>query len=128
MAVDRNMNILIVDDFQPMLVTMKNLLKKFDLKQVDEAENGAQALNMMRQKSYGLVLSDWDMEPVTGLELLQEVRGDAVLKDTPFILVTSQDDAEFMAAADAAGVSGYIVKPFTADALRDKIEDVVGPL
>ncbi len=128
MAVDRNMNILIVDDFLPMRLTMKNLLKKFDLKQVDEAENGAQALNMMRQKSYGLVLSDWDMEPVTGLELLQEVRKDDVLKNTPFILVTSRDDQEFMAAAEAAGVSGYIVKPFTADALKDKIEDAVGPL
>jgi two-component system chemotaxis response regulator CheY len=128
MSIDRNMNILIVDDFPPMLLTMKNLLKKFELKHVDEAENGAQALNMMRQKSYGLVLSDWDMEPVTGLELLQEVRKDDVLKRTPFILVTSQDDQDNVAAAMAAGASGYITKPFTADALKDKIEYVLGPL
>ncbi|MBL8631102.1 MAG: response regulator [Rhodospirillaceae bacterium] len=128
MAVDRNMNILIVDDFAPMLLTMKNLLKKFELKQVDEAENGAQALDMMRRKTYGLVLSDWEMEPVSGIELLQEVRKDGVLKDTPFILVTSQDDQELIAAATAAGVSGYVVKPFTADALKDKIEYVLGPL
>ncbi len=128
MAIDRNMNILIVDDFLPMLLTMKNLLKKFELQHVDEAENGAQALTMMRHKSYGLVLSDWDMEPVTGLELLQEVRKDDVLKSTPFILVTSQDDQTNIAAAMAAGASGYITKPFTADALKDKIEYVLGPL
>ncbi|MBL8642481.1 MAG: response regulator, partial [Rhodospirillaceae bacterium] len=127
MAIDRNMNILIVDDFAPMLVTMKNLLKKFELQNVDGAENGAQALQMMRHKSYGLVLSDWDMEPVTGLELLQEVRKDDVLKGTPFILVTSQDDGREIAAAAAAGVSAYIVKPFTESVLRDKIENVLGP-
>lgn len=128
MAVDRSMNVLVVDDFPAMRLIMKNLLKKLDLQNVDEAENGQQALEVLRRKAYGLVLSDWSMEPMTGLELLREVRKDEVLKATPFIMVTSEDKAENIAAADDAGVSGYITKPFTAETLKDKIENVLGPL
>jgi len=128
MAVDRNINVLIVDDFPAMLLIMKNLLKKLDLQNVDQAENGEQALVMLRRKTYGLVLSDWSMEPVTGLDLLREVRNDDVLKNTPFIMVTSEDDETKIAAADDAGVSGYLLKPFTAETLKDKIENVLGPL
>lgn len=128
MAVDRNMNVLIVDDFPPMLLILKNLLKKLDLKNIDVAQNGQEALAMLRQKTYGLVLSDWNMEPVDGLELLREVRKDDVLKATPFILVSSEDQTENIAAADDAGVSAYIIKPFTAETLKDKIENVLGLL
>ena len=128
MAVDRSMNVLVVDDFPAMRLIMRNLLKKLDLQNVDEAENGEQALEVLRRKAYGLVLSDWSMEPMTGLELLHAVRKDEVLKATPFIMVTSEDKAENIAAADDAGASGYITKPFTAETLKDKIENVLGPL
>jgi len=128
MTLDRNINVLIVDDFPAMLRIMKNLLNSFDLHNVDEAQDGEQALSLMHRKPYGLVLSDWNMQPVSGLDLLAEVRGDTKLKHTPFILVTAQNKADDLAKAEAAGVSGYLVKPFTADALRAKIEHVLGPL
>jgi two-component system chemotaxis response regulator CheY len=120
------MNVLIVDDYRTMLRIIRNLLKQIDFDNVDEATDGVQALTKLRAGNFGLVISDWNMEPMTGLQLLQEVRGDAKLKDTPFIMITAESKAENVVAAKAAGVSNYIVKPFNAETLKSKIEKVLG--
>ena len=122
---DKNMNILIVDDYKTMLRIIRNLLRQLDFQNVDEATDGAQALSMLRSGSYGLVISDWNMAPMTGLQLLQEVRADARLKDLPFIMITAESKTENVVAAKQAGVSNYIVKPFNAETLKDKIEKVL---
>jgi two-component system chemotaxis response regulator CheY len=93
---------------------------------IDEATDGAMALSMMRGASYGLVISDWNMEPMTGLQLLREVRSDARLKGTPFIMVTAESKSENVIAAKEAGVSNYIVKPFNAETLKTKMVSVIG--
>jgi len=122
---DKNMNILIVDDYKTMLRIIRNLLRQLDFQNVDEATDGAQALSMLRTGSYGLVISDWNMQPMTGLQLLQEVRADAKLKAMPFIMVTAESKTENVVAAKQAGVSNYIVKPFNAETLKEKIEKVL---
>ena len=126
MAIDKTMNVLIVDDYRTMLRIIRNLLKQIDFDNVDEATDGVQALTKLRAGNFGLVISDWNMEPMTGLQLLTEVRGDAKLKDTPFIMITAESKAENVVAAKAAGVSNYIVKPFNAETLRGKIQKVLG--
>lgn len=126
MSSSRAMSVLIVDDYKTMLRIIKNLLKQIDFTSVDEATDGAEALAKLRQGSYGLVISDWNMQPMTGLELLQEVRADSRLRATPFIMVTAESKAENVVAAKQAGVSNYIVKPFNAETLRDKIDKVLG--
>ena len=127
MAVDKNMNVLIVDDYKTMLRIMRNLLKQLDFNNVDEASDGAMALEKLRGKNYGLVISDWNMEPMTGLQLLKEVRADDKLKSMPFIMVTAESKSENVIAAKQAGVSNYIVKPFNADTLKTKMSSVLGP-
>lgn len=127
MAVDMNMNILIVDDYKTMLRIMRNLLKQLNFSNVDEASDGAMALEKLRGKNYGLVISDWNMEPMTGLQLLKEVRADDRLKSMPFIMVTAESKSENVIAAKQAGVSNYIVKPFNADTLKGKMSSVLGP-
>ncbi|MCU0986237.1 MAG: chemotaxis response regulator CheY [Acetobacteraceae bacterium] len=122
---DKNMNILIVDDYKTMLRIIRNLLRQLDFQNVDEATDGAAALSMLRTGSYGLVISDWNMQPMTGLQLLQEVRADAKLKNMPFIMVTAESKTENVVAAKQAGVSNYIVKPFNAETLKEKIEKVL---
>lgn len=122
---DKNMNILIVDDYKTMLRIIRNLLRQLDFQNVDEATDGAQALSMLRTGSYGLVISDWNMAPMTGLQLLQEVRADAKLKNLPFIMITAESKTENVVAAKQAGVSNYIVKPFNAETLKEKIEKVL---
>ena len=126
MAIDKSMNILIVDDYKTMLRIIRNLLKQIDLHNVDEATDGSEALSKLRAGRFGLVISDWNMEPMTGLQLLQEVRADAKLKALPFIMVTAESKAENIVAAKQAGVSNYIVKPFNAETLKGKIERVLG--
>ncbi len=126
MAIDKTMNVLIVDDYRTMLRIIRNLLKQIDFDNVDEATDGVQALTKLRAGNFGLVISDWNMEPMTGLQLLTEVRGDAKLKDMPFIMITAESKAENVVAAKAAGVSNYIVKPFNAETLKSKIEKVLG--
>ncbi len=121
----RAMNVLIVDDYKTMLRIIRNLLKQIDFDNVEEATDGAEALAKLRQGNYGLVISDWNMQPMTGLELLREVRADGRLRATPFIMVTAESKAENVVAAKQAGVSNYIVKPFNAETLRDKIEKVL---
>ncbi|KZD08125.1 response regulator [Oceanibaculum pacificum] len=126
MSVDMNMEILIVDDYRTMLRIIRNLLKQIGFDNVDEATDGSMALKKMREKSYGLVISDWNMEPMTGLQLLKEVRADAKLKSTPFIMVTAESKTENVIAAKQAGVNNYIVKPFNAATLKMKLVAVIG--
>ncbi len=125
MAIDKSMNVLIVDDYKTMLRIIRNLLKQIEFNNVDEASDGAEALGKLRAGNYGLVISDWNMAPMTGLELLQEVRQDNRLRATPFIMITAESKTENVVAAKQAGVSNYIVKPFNAETLREKIEKVL---
>jgi len=126
MAVDLRMNVLIVDDYKTMLRIVKNLLNQIGFTNVDEAEDGSSALTKVRGKDYGLIISDWNMQPMTGLQLLQEVRADAKLKHIPFIMVTAESKTENVIAAKQAGVNNYIVKPFNAATLKGKIATVLG--
>jgi len=126
MAVKKDMAILIVDDYKTMLRIIRSLLKQLDFDNVDEAIDGSEALKKLRDKDYGLVISDWNMEPMTGLQLVREVRSDKKLKDTPFIMVTAESKTENVVAAKEAGVSNYIVKPFNAETLKQKIASVLG--
>jgi len=127
MAVDKNMRILIVDDYKTMLRIIRNLLKQLGFNNIDEAIDGSSALAMLRAgTTYGLVISDWNMEPMTGLQLLREVRADAHLKSLPFIMVTAESKTENVIAAKEAGVSNYIVKPFNAETLKTKMSSVLG--
>ena len=126
MAVDKNMNILIVDDYKTMLRIIRNLLRQLSFINIEEATDGSMALQMLRGGNFGLVISDWNMEPMTGLQLLREVRADAKLKGTPFIMVTAESKSENVIAAKEAGVSNYIVKPFNAETLQAKMVSVLG--
>jgi two-component system chemotaxis response regulator CheY len=125
MAVDKNMNVLIVDDYKTMLRIIRNLLKQIDFNNVEEAADGGEALAKLKAGNFGLVISDWNMVPMSGLELLQEVRQDSRLKTLPFIMITAESKTENVVAAKQAGVSNYIVKPFNAETLREKIEKVL---
>jgi len=126
MAVDKNMPILIVDDYKTMLRIVRNLLKQLGFDNVDEATDGSSALAKMRSKNFDLVISDWNMEPMTGYEFLKEVRADQALKSTPFIMVTAESKTENVIAAKNAGVNNYIVKPFNAATLKQKLSAVIG--
>ena len=124
MAVDLEMPVLIVDDYKTMLRIIRNLLKQIGFNNVDEATDGQSALEKMREKQYGLVISDWNMEPMTGLELLQQVRADSDLEGTPFVMITAESKTDNVVAAKEAGVSNYIVKPFNAATLRNKLSAI----
>ncbi len=126
MAVDKNMPILIVDDYKTMLRIIRNLLNQINFGNVEEASDGNTALEKKRSNSMGLVISDWNMEPMTGLQLLREVRADSNLKSTPFIMITAESKTENVVAAKEAGVSNYIVKPFNAETLKSKLVAVLG--
>jgi two-component system, chemotaxis family, chemotaxis protein CheY len=126
MAVDLSMQILVVDDYKTMVRIIRNLLKQLGFENVDEAADGREALAKMQGKKFGLVISDWNMEPMTGYELLREVRGDEKLKTTPFIMVTAESKTENVIAAKKAGVNNYIVKPFNAATLKAKMTAVLG--
>ena len=124
MAVDLSMPVLVVDDYNTMVRIIRNLLRQIGFEDVDEANDGASALAKLRARRYGLVISDWNMEPMSGYELLQEVRADPELAALPFIMVTAESKTENVIAAKKAGVSNYIVKPFNAQTLRNKIEAI----
>ncbi len=126
MSMDRSTSVLIVDDYRTMLRIIRNLLRQIDFHNVDDASDGSDALTKLRAGKYGLVISDWNMEPMSGLQLLSEVRADESLKVIPFIMITAESKAENVVAAKLAGVSNYIVKPFNAETLRDKISKVLG--
>ena len=126
MAVDMNMNALIVDDYKTMLRILRNLLKQLNFNNIEDATDGSMALEVLRTKDIGMVISDWNMEPMTGIQLLREVRGDDKLKHLPFIMITAESKSENVIAAKEAGVSNYIVKPFNAETLKSKITSVLG--
>ena len=121
MAVDMSMNILIVDDYKTMLRIIRNLLKQLGFNNVEEASDGGQALTKLNEKKYGLVISDWNMAGMSGLNLLKAVRSSEKLAATPFIMVTAESKTENVMAAKQAGVNNYIVKPFNAETLKVKL-------
>jgi two-component system, chemotaxis family, chemotaxis protein CheY len=127
MPIDKNIPILIVDDYNTMRRIVRNLLKQLGFENADEAADGTEAFKKMQEKHYGLIVSDWNMQPMTGLELLKLVRADAKLKETPFIMITAESKPENVMIAKQAGVSNYIVKPFNAETLKQKMTSVFGP-
>jgi two-component system, chemotaxis family, chemotaxis protein CheY len=124
MALNPSMSVLLVDDSRSMIGIIRSLLLHLGFNDVDDANDGASALAKLRSKRYGLVISDWNMAPMSGYELLREIRSDPALKRTPFIMVTSESKTENVIAAKKAGVDNYIVKPFNAQTLKAKIETV----
>ena len=124
MSFDVSMPILVVDDYATMIRILRNLLKQLGFENVDDANDGSSALVKMHGKKYGLVISDWNMEPMTGYDLLKEVRAHPELSQIPFIMITAESKTENVIAAKKAGVSNYIVKPFNAATLKTKIDAV----
>jgi two-component system chemotaxis response regulator CheY len=123
MVVNMSRPILVVEDHRATALILRALLKSLGFEDVDEATDGSAALAKMREKRYALVISDWNMEPMTGHELLQEVRADDRLARTRFVMVTADLNAKNIIAAKAAGVNSFIVKPFSAETLMAKIEE-----
>ena len=119
------MKVLVVDDYSTMRRIIRNLLTQIGYNEIDEAADGNEALQKLRAVHYGLVISDWNMEPMTGYDLLKQVRADDKLKTTPFIMVTAESKTENVVAAKQAGVDNYIVKPFNAATLQQKINSVI---
>ncbi|MGH6818478.1 MAG: response regulator [Methylovirgula sp.] len=128
MIIDPFLPILVVDDYQTMVRIIRNLLKQIGFENVDEASNGAEALAKIEKQHYGLIISDWNMEPMTGFQLLQKVRGLRDRADIPFIMVTAESKTDNVVAARRAGVNHYIVKPFNAATLEAKIDAVFAPV
>jgi len=128
MDINGNMEVLVVDDFATMRRVIKNLLKQSGYKNITEAEDGVAALSILKSQKIDFIISDWNMPNMTGLELLKAVRVDNELSSLPFLMVTAEGLKENVVLAIKAGVSGYIVKPFTADALSEKIEKTVKSL
>src|SRR6201999_3787000 len=128
MAVDLSMSVLVVDDYSTMIRIIRNLLKQLGYENIDDASDGSAALNKMRSKRYGLVISDWNMEPMTGYDLLREVPADPNLATTPFIMITAESKTENVIAAKKAGVNNYIGKAFNSATLKTKIEPVLPDL
>ena len=126
MGVNKAMNVLVVDDYKTMIRIIQNLLKELGFQNLEEAADGREALAKLKTKPYGLVISDWNLDPMTGYELLQAVRADEDLKATPFIMVTAESKAENVIAAKKAGVNSYIVKPFNAATLKQRMWTVIG--
>jgi two-component system chemotaxis response regulator CheY len=124
MAVDASMSILVVDDYNTMVRIIRNLLKQLGFENVDDATDGTSALAKMRQKPYNLVISDWNMSPMTGYDLLRQIRADPALNTTRFIMITAESKTDNVIAAKKAGVDNYIVKPFNAQTLQHKIQAV----
>ena len=126
MAVDKRMRILVVDDFQTMRRIIINLLRQLGFTNVVEAQDGRIALEKVKDDKIDLVISDWNMPNMTGLEFLKEVRASEQYKDLPFIMVTAEGKKENVIAAVQAGVNNYIVKPFNAATLKEKLSKVIG--
>jgi two-component system chemotaxis response regulator CheY len=124
MSLDPKMPVLVVDDYSTMVRIIRNLLRQLGFEDIDDASDGTAALEKMGSKRYGLVISDWNMEPMTGYDLLQKVRATPDIEKTPFIMVTAESKTENVIAAKKAGVNNYIVKPFNAQTLKTKIEAV----
>ena len=124
MPLDPKMPVLVVDDYGTMVRIIRNLLRQLGFSDIDDAADGAAALEKINNRRYGLVISDWNMEPMTGYDLLRNVRANPALETIPFIMVTAESKTENVIAAKKAGVNNYIVKPFNAQTLKSKIEAV----
>ena len=124
MALDPKMSVLVVDDYSTMVRIIRNLLRQLGFSDIDDAPDGTTALEKMTNKRYGLVISDWNMEQMSGFELLRRVRASPEIEMIPFIMVTAESKTENVIAAKKAGVNNYIVKPFNAQTLKAKIEAV----
>lgn len=118
------MKILVVDDFSTMRRIVKNVLKQLGYTNIEEAENGEQALGMLQGGGFEFVVSDWNMPVMDGLQLLTSVRGDPSIKDTPFLMVTAEAEKDKVVAAVKAGVNNYIVKPFTTETMKEKLDKI----
>lgn len=120
-----NIMVLVVDDFPTMRRIVKNLLKQIGFENIEEAEDGIQALNKLKSNKYGLVVSDWNMPNMEGIDLLRSVRNEAEpLKNIPFLMVTAESEKDKVIEAIKAGVDNYIVKPFTAEVLMEKLSKI----
>jgi two-component system chemotaxis response regulator CheY len=124
MPADPNIKILVVDDMSTMRRIVKNIMKQLGFANVEEAENGEEALIKLRAESFGFIISDWNMPVMTGIELLRAVRADDKLKTIPLLMVTAEAQKENLIEAIQAGVSNYIVKPFTAEVLQEKMNKI----
>jgi two-component system, chemotaxis family, chemotaxis protein CheY len=124
MPADPSMKILIVDDMSTMRRIVKNIVKQLGFANVEEAENGQEALEKLRAESFGFIISDWNMPVMTGIELLRAIRADDKLKAIPLLMVTAEAQKENLVEAIKAGVSNYIVKPFTAEVLQEKMNKI----
>jgi len=122
---EKNLRFLVVDDFSTMRRIVRNLLKELGFMNVDEAEDGAIALQKLRNSTFDFVISDWNMPNMDGLALLQAIRADAALKSIPVLMVTAEAKKENIIAAAQAGASGYVVKPFTAVTLDEKLNKIL---
>lgn len=128
MDIDKNMRILIVDDFATMRKVIKNLLRQSGYQNITEAEDGVAALKELRSQKIDFIISDWNMPNMTGIEFLRAVRADSKLSSLPFLMVTAESLKDNVVEAVKAGVSNYIVKPFTAEVLSEKIEKIIEKL
>ena len=124
MPMDTSMKVLVVDDFATMRRIIKGVLKQLGFNNIVEAEDGSLALEELKKEQIGLIVSDWNMPNMTGLDLLKAVRGDSDLKDIPFIMVTAEGQKENVVEAVKAGVNNYIIKPFTPDTFGEKLQKV----
>ncbi len=124
MAIDLSMSVLVVDDYATMIRIIRRLLKDIGFTDIDAASSGLDALNMMKEKKYGLVICDWNMEGMSGLDLLKVVRSDPSLATTPFIMITVEQKTEGANMAKKAGANNFIVKPFNVATFKKKIGDV----
>jgi two-component system chemotaxis response regulator CheY len=124
MAYDKNMKVLVVDDFPTMRRIVKNILRQLGINNISEAEDGVKASALLEIDRFDLIISDWNMPNMTGIELLRHVRGTERIKDIPFLMVTAEAQQENIIEAVKAKVSNYIVKPFTADTLNEKMEKI----
>jgi two-component system, chemotaxis family, chemotaxis protein CheY len=121
---DYKMKILVVDDFTTMRRIVRNLLKQLGFENIEEAEDGQQAFSKLKDEKYHFIISDWNMPNMTGIELLQNVRSDPELKGLPFLMVTAESEKERVIEAIKSGVNNYIIKPFTAEILKEKMEKI----
>ncbi|MBF0530671.1 MAG: chemotaxis response regulator CheY [Deltaproteobacteria bacterium] len=126
MAYDKNMKVLIVDDFSTMRRIVKNILRQLGFTNILEADDGVNAASLLEREKVDLIISDWNMPNMTGIELLRHVRSTPEIKETPFLMVTAEAQQENIIEAVKAKVSNYIVKPFTADTLNEKITKIFG--
>ncbi len=122
---DKNINILVADDYKTMRRVIHSLLNQLGFQNIDEAINGSDALEKMKEKKYQLIISDWNMSPVTGIELLKKIRANDENKNIPFLMVTAESKPENIMEAKKSGASNYIVKPFTADTLETKMNSIL---